>query len=153
MKKIQARFNCGQWIWDCPCGAGNKIAPGQSMAFCGECYPDKFAVKEAVLNGVVIRGYDKKKQDLAKSEAYQNKKVYKISFPKEHKEIVEILRVRKEEHQSWEVGETVDDLANENKKHPALKYIKHETKNENKETKREKQSLTVLDDDTLRRIY
>ena len=155
MKKINARFNHGRWIWDCPvCNAGNTIQPDQSMAFCGECYLGKFAMKEAVVNNVIVRGYDKEKQDVAKREAYRDNRVYKISFPKDYKEIVKFLRSRLTEHQSWEPGETLEDLKEENNNHPDLAYTKKEVKSK-KAVKPDKivKELPVLDDKTLRRIY
>ncbi len=45
-------------------------------------------------------------------------------FPENYNEIVNFLRSRKEEHMSWEVGETIEDLQLENDTHPKLEYMK-----------------------------
>lgn len=125
MKTKKARFNCGYWIWDCDiCNSGNRAAPGTKMVFCGGCYPDKFAKKEVMVEGVVLRGIDRKKQEAAKRRAWANGGVYKISFPRNHKALVETVRCRLEEHQSWEPGETIQDLEAENESHPKLGYLK-----------------------------
>jgi hypothetical protein len=122
------------------------------MAICGNCYSDKFAVKEAIVNGVIVRGYSKQKQDNAKREAWAKDEVYEISFPKNYKKIEDALRLRKEEHQSWEVGETIEDLIIENKTHPALEYIKDIEKVEPVSEEPAPIILADLDGKTLRRI-
>ena len=158
MKTISAVFNCGRWIWICPdCGAGNLITPGDEMGFCGEryCYPNKFATKEAVINGVIIRGYDKKKQDKAKRKAYAEKKVYKMGFPKDYNKIEDALRIRLVKHQSWVVGQTVKDLMDEIMTHPKLEYLRKPTepdKPDKPKVKEEEIILPELSDKILRRI-
>lgn len=153
MKTIKARFNHGRWIWDCPkCNTGNTISPGQKLAICGDCWPGKRALKEAVINGVIVRGVDKLRQDTAKRMAMAQGEVYKISFPKDHAAIEEVLRARKTEHQSWEVGETVEDLKAENDTHPLLGYLKKKTVKKKPEPVKTVE-LADIDEKTLRRIY
>lgn len=152
MKKIKARYNCGYWIWDCPeCNSGNRLRPALKMGFCGGCYPDKFAIKESLLNGTIIRGYNKKKQDLAKRKAHAENKVYKVVFPKNHSAIEDVLRIRKEEHQSWEVGQTIKDLQTETRTHPLLGYVPFKEAQE-KEKPEPEIVYAELDEKTLRRI-
>lgn len=122
------------------------------MAFCGGCYKDKQARKAAVVNDVIVMGYDKKKQDNAKREAWANDEVYKIVFPSNHKEIVDTLRIRKKEHMSWEVGETIDDLLKEEKTHKKLKYVDRKKKKKVEDEIPSSVILANLDDKTLRRI-
>lgn len=160
MKKIEAFFNCGRWIWKCPqdnCNAANLINPGDEMGYCGEvhCYPDKFAMNEFVINGAIVRGYDKKKQDQAKRKAWADKKVYKMVFPENYNEIVDFLRSRNEEHMSWEVGQTIEDLQLENDTHPKLKYMANKITEEKTKPKTERvedKPLPELSDKVLRRI-
>lgn len=153
MKTIKARYNCGKWIWDCEiCNSGNSISPGDEMAFCGGCYPDKFAEKIVSIQGALVRGIDREKQDLAKRAAWVNDDVYKIEFPAKHKAIESTLRCRKAEHQSWEVGQTIQDLETENQTHPKLKYLKKAEKPVKKETVKRKVELPALDKETLGRI-
>ena len=123
------------------------------MAFCGSCYPDKFAKKYTAINNVIVPGFDKIKQDLAKRQAWADDRVYKIQFPRDYKKIEDVLRVRKEEHRSWEVGETVDLLEAENEHNPVLSYIKKKDEKEEKaEAKEGKNPPADLDEKTLRRI-
>jgi len=153
MKKILARFNCGQWLWDCPtCSAGNKIEPGQTMAFCGDCYRDKFAIKRAVINGVIVEGVDKTKQDAAKEQAWAENKVYKISFPRDYRKITDALRGRRAEHMSWEPGETVEDILAENESHPALRYLEKKKVPKKRAEEKKPPARASLDEKTLRRI-
>ena len=153
MKIIKASFNWGRWIWDCPdCNASNIISPGQTMAICGECYPDKMAKKQTIINNVVVDGLDHKKQTDAKRQAFGENRVYKIRYPKSHKKIVEALRYRKTEHMCWEPGETVEDLLEENKSHPDLKYM--ESKPLDAPVKKiSNKRLPEIDEKTLRRIF
>ena len=153
MKRIKARYNFGRWIWDCPiCRAGNVIRPINKMAFCGDCYEDKAARKQSVLNGIIIEGIDKSKQDNAKRKAWAENRVYKISFPRNHKAIIKVLRPRKTEHQCWEVGESIEDLENENKNHKDLFYLVFDEIKIEELEQIETIDLPELDDATLRRI-
>ena len=154
MKTIKARYNCGQWIWDCAvCNSGNRIMPGNPMGFCGGCYPDKFAKKEMVIDKVIVRGWDKEKRERAKRLAWLNDDVYKITFPKNHKLIEATVRCRLEEHQSWEVGETIKDLINENETHPDLIYLRLAKKKKEEVEERPHVEIPVLDDETSGRIF
>ena len=152
MKKIKARYNCGYWIWDCSvCNSGNRISKG-SMAICGHCYKDKTAGKFTVINGVIVKGIDKVKQDNAKRLAYARNEVYQVSFPRNKSAIEDTLRVRREEHQSWEVGETIEDLKHENKTHPDLTYLEKEKPNAEPKIEIPTEALPHLDEKILRRI-
>ena len=111
MKTIKARYNHGLWIWDCSvCNSGNAIFPGDEMAYCGGCYPDKLSKHENI-------------REKAKQQAWNNGDVSKMLFPKNHKEIETFLASRKKEHRSWEVGQTIEDLEMENQQHPLLRYL------------------------------
>jgi hypothetical protein len=154
MKTIKARYNCGNWIWDCPvCNAATIVKPQKGlMSMCGGCYEDKQAKKAAVINGVVVIGIDKAKQDQAKKQAWADGRVYKISFPKDYKQIEEVLRVRKPEHRSWDIGQTAEDLEIENAAHPVLSYLNEKKKVQEPVKKEKPKKLAELDDATLRRI-
>lgn len=123
------------------------------MAICGECYPGKIAKKYSVINGVVMPGYDKKKQDIAKRQAVGSDEVYRIQFPRNYKEIVDFLRSRKEEHQSWEIGQSIEDLEAENAYHKELDYLRSIEPEEKVNVKQSDKRLPDVDEKTLRRIY
>jgi len=155
MDTVQARLNHGRWIWDCPdCKAGNRVKPKDELVFCGseKCYPGKVKKKLDVINGAVVEGIDFEAQKRAKRKAWAEGKVYEIEFPDNHAEIVKVLRKRKEEHQCWEPGETIEDLLLEERTNARLYYL-----NLPEEIRKQLQapvmeSLPDLDDAILRRI-
>ena len=149
METIKARFNCGYWIWDCPtCNSGNRATPKDKMVLCHACYKGMRKPRVGYVDGTVITGYSKEDQDNAKRLAWANEEVYKLSFPRNHKQIMEVLRCREEKHMSWDVGESIEDLKAENL---VLGYFEIEDIIEEEEIIVEEE-LPELDDKTLREI-
>ena len=121
METIKARYNCGNWIWDClDCNSANSISPGDEMAYCGGCYKDKLSRYDEI-------------REKTMQEAWANGDVYKIVFPENHAEIESFLANRRKEHRSWEIGETIKDLEVENQTHRALQYLKIKPKKKKRE--------------------
>lgn len=133
VKKVKAQYNHGRWIVPCPdcglTGAGLPVSAEDAKLgeefLCGEEFPDKYAT---LYQRIDVRHGKKKAvryarvpDVIAQAQAWDRARdlgrVYKVSFPRNRKEIERIVRMRPAKNQNWEPGETVSFLRSENAKH------------------------------------
>jgi hypothetical protein len=128
MKNVMARLNHGRWIVDCPdfpgptSGHAHEVDTGVATFACSKCYPGLRAnavrlVEKGPSAGLHRVVPDPELRQEAFTKATGDDKVYKIIWPDDPKDILDILRYRRIENMNWEPGETLDFLKAENKQH------------------------------------
>ena len=123
--EVLAYLNNNRWIVDCPkCGKlGATLAePDISVSpysaidgkyICPNCYPGMTKIKE---RGYAKVSFDEDARAEARTRAEENGEVYDVVFPDNKSEIIDVVKVRKHQHQNWQPGETIKFLKDENKK-------------------------------------
>lgn len=129
MKKVIARLNAGRWIVDCPIhgSAGAVLVedahskdPSQSKFYmpdeyvCPVCFPGVTATFQAIEGKRLVTKPDTSARETARLMATAAKKVYKVTFPKEKRNIENLMAGRKMLHRNWD-GESLEALESENK--------------------------------------
>lgn len=128
---IEARYNHGRWIADCPfcANAAEEVSPGD-LFLCGNEFPGKHAVTwrdiEVSKNGKKVKQQVRVADRVIRQRAWdlgkEAGKIYKIKFHEEKKEVERITRMRPPENQNWVPGETLDDLRLENIEHGIIEH-------------------------------
>jgi hypothetical protein len=88
-ESVAAKVNSGRWIIQCRCGGAQLATPGQDRFFCIDCLND-----------------------------YVGRQWVRVEWPASVAGIEAVLEARQDPHtQSWELGESVEDLQAENDAH------------------------------------
>ena len=138
MKIYDVWYNQGRWIVRCPvCGGKTHIKPKPSNKtvkwYCGNCFPDKFARKPAIIGNKVTLEQDHEKKRVAAEQANAMGEIYTAVMPEDWQKAEALLRVRRLPHQGWYPGdfeppnnkqEPLSNLQDENDTDPKLEYLR-----------------------------
>lgn len=115
--KIKAYYNHGRWVADCPnCNSAEQVNDS-TVFICSEEYPYvSYAGKsKADVDPHRVMLIHEGKQSLAKAK--QDNEIYDIVFPEFRSEIERVLSARPPVNRNWLIGETIDDLVEQNRAH------------------------------------
>lgn len=111
-------MNHGRWIFPCP-RCKTALMADEKGVVCGMCWPNIRAKAFKPIAGGALRPVaDEELIAEARAQAEAAGEVYVMKFPPERAEIESVLRLRKGiQHMNWNIGESVADLAGQNRAH------------------------------------
>lgn len=116
---VQARYNWGNWIADCPIhgeGIAEMVTPGRDF-ICSRCHPGIYAEMKIPHPQQPLRLISAPDLAMRKYERHQAENaghVYKVVFPKQKERIEAVLRHQPLRHRNWRPGITIRDLERQN---------------------------------------